>query len=81
MQIGDKLQCKRNAFMEDKPLYIKNHFYKIIDMGRNYKEFYDVRGEFKDHIFYEKWALLYYFYTPNEMRKNKLKELNKIKLN
>lgn len=86
MKIGDKITCKKpetNAF--GKPLFIKDYTYEIVE-GDIEAYTYVTNEPFKTMNIANVYTALIqseldeYFYTPQESRKLKLKQLNEKKL-
>ena len=81
LKVGDRLLCKKNTnynkyvFASNK---YKNVHYIITKIFENHVYFDD--ASFEDWFLYNNksnWYIWDYFYTPQEMRKLKLKQLNK----
>ena len=71
MRVGDRLLCKKSRFLN----IIKNEYYTITNISNVYIYFsYDWYILYPNDWYYYVWD---YFYTPQEMRKMKLKQLMK----
>ena len=76
LKVGDRLSCKRDYINYNS---IKGYFYKCKGEYHTITDIVDNKIYFNDYYLDLKFDFWNYYYTPQEMRKLKLKQLNDVK--
>ena len=81
MKVGDKLLCKKDKIFIDVIIFINDNYYTITIIDKTDNSI--LIGDIWFYLFkkynpngkYNYWFIWDYFYTPQELRKLKLKKL------
>lgn len=78
MRVGDTLICSKNYYEDGIWMFAKNETYKILES--NYHSYYiPLSNRGYPHNSIPRHLIDVYFYSPKEVRKQKLKKLDDIK--